>query len=1433
MRKVLSISLILLGTSAVAQDEEPGFFGRLFGGGEAEPQENQGSFLENLIEENLSGEGRTVSVNGFQGLLFGQATMESLTISDAEGIWLELQGVTLDWSRAALVRGRLDVAQLTAERIGLSRLPPPGEAAPPSPEASGFSLPELPVSVNIGRVAADRVEIGEPVFGEATVATLDGSLTLADGQGAATLSVERLDAPGSLALDASYSNETANLALDLALEEGPDGIVATLADLPGKPSLSFSVQGDDPITAFRADINFATEGEERLAGTVATSVPEDIAGASLRVDADLRGNIAPVFLPDYQTFFGDDVALVTQLTSFEDGRFTLDNLSLDAGSLTLAGLVEVGTDGLPDLINVEGAISDPGGGSVLLPLSGPETRVDEILLDVDFDASARDRWFGVFEITGLARPDFSAQSLLLDGTGQISGELDDASVSANLLVEAVNLDLGNQTATDAIGERVTGGADITWATGDPLRVTGLAINGETYNLGGYATVRTGGDGVDSFGQVTVNAEDLSAFSGVAQRDLGGSASLATTFSAQPLAGFFDVTVSGTTRDIVVSQPQADEILAGVGRLEATAKRDRTGIQAEISRLDTRNASVSGQASLATGGSSATLEARLTDAGLLSPELSGPVTLEANASQDGDVWQWSANGDLEGSRFDAEGTATDLFGTPAVTAEGTLAVADLSDFADLARRDLGGAIEAGFTADVVADLSRAAITLDATTTDLRVAQEQADTLMAGPVTITLDGGVEGGTYAIRNTRIAGRNLTLDANGSLGEASGELTASGRISDASLLLDGAPEGPITLTGTTSREGNDWSFDVDLMGPGVAVDAEGVAIDPTGSSAALQGKVTARAEDLSIFSELANRPLNGNLSVDTEGDLTFDLADIDIAGSISGSDLSVGQAELDQLLAGGLSVEVDVEREGDVIDIGTLALTTNLLDIDATGSLGETASEITLDAELGDIAPFVAGFNGPVTINGSIGQDGTDANIVPDLTVDGPGSTEARLSGEVAADFSDLDIDLVGQAPIGIINQLIQPRSFAGGLDFEIAVDGPPSIESVSGVISTSGTRLVDPSIRLVIEDFNGNVTLNEGSANIDISGRPRDGGLISIGGPINLSPPLNADLTVQLDSAGYVDPRLFETQLDGTISLAGALLGGASISGDIVIGNTNIRIPSSSLGSAGGIPEIIHVNEPAAVRATRQRAGLIQENQETAERAGPVFPLDIRITAPGQVFVRGRGLDSEFEGELSVTGTTADVIPLGGLNLVRGRLDILGQRLVIEEAVITMQGTFVPALSIVAAAESDEYDIEVLVSGPANNPDISFTSSPPLPEDEVLARLLFGRGLETLSPFQAARLAVAVATLSGQSTGPGILGSVRDQTGIADLDLRVNEEGQTEVSAGAYLTENIYSDVTVETRETIFSLNIDLTPTITVKGSTSTRDKSSIGIFFERDY
>ena len=121
-------------------------------------------------------------------------------------------------------------------------------------------------------------------------------------------------------------------------------------------------------------------------------------------------------------------------------------------------------------------------------------------------------------------------------------------------------------------------------------------------------------------------------------------------------------------------------------------------------------------------------------------------------------------------------------------------------------------------------------------------------------------------------------------------------------------------------------------------------------------------------------------------------------------------------------------------------------------------------------------------------------------------------------------------------------------------------------------------------------------------------------------------------------------------------------------------------------------------------------------------------------------------------------------------------------------------VPYLDLSAeSTTTGDATVVVTVNGPANNPKFDFSSIPALPEDEVLARLIFGRSMSRLSPLQIAQLAEAAAQFAGVGGSTSLLENLRSELGVDDLDVTTDDQGGTSVAAGKYLNDRTY--VTIE--------------------------------------
>jgi translocation and assembly module TamB len=131
----------------------------------------------------------------------------------------------------------------------------------------------------------------------------------------------------------------------------------------------------------------------------------------------------------------------------------------------------------------------------------------------------------------------------------------------------------------------------------------------------------------------------------------------------------------------------------------------------------------------------------------------------------------------------------------------------------------------------------------------------------------------------------------------------------------------------------------------------------------------------------------------------------------------------------------------------------------------------------------------------------------------------------------------------------------------------------------------------------------------------------------------------------------------------------------------------------------------------------------------------------------------------------------------------------------------------------------------------------SEPPLPSDEILSRLLFNKGVSNISPIQALQLGQALNSMAGSRSTFDVADRTRRILHVDQLDIRQSEEenGETSVSIGKYLTDNVYVEIEkgVGTEGGRILSEVELTPNLTFESETGTDSHVGVGLNWKWDY
>jgi translocation and assembly module TamB len=607
-------------------------------------------------------------------------------------------------------------------------------------------------------------------------------------------------------------------------------------------------------------------------------------------------------------------------------------------------------------------------------------------------------------------------------------------------------------------------------------------------------------------------------------------------------------------------------------------------------------------------------------------------------------------------------------------------------------------------------------------------------------------------------------------------------------------------------------------------------------GLETALQtsGELSAEITDISVLSKIVAQDLKGEFNLSASGHVAPLTGALDLDIETIGNAVSFGNSGIDPLIKGTNTANVSIKRTEDGFFFDKLVLLNPQLSAEAGGHLQGDQAIVNLSARVNDMSVISDALTGPLSVDGSLNKNGDIILVL--MKSKGIGGLQADVSGTIPVTEGAWNLRVKGLAPLALADQVLTSSSAKarGTAQFNLALNGSPSLQNISGKISTNGASITLPTQSLSVDDIMATANITKGIAITRVSASLSTGGQVTSEGQISLNQQQGfpTDLKMQLINIIQRDRNFYKTTLNGNTALTGPLLFGPKLSGQINLTDTELNLQGAAAPKLSFIPEIIHINEQKASRVTRQRAGLIA-TADTGAAKGRALKLDVVVNSPTRIFIRGRGLDAELGGQVRLTGTTQSVAPIGAFNLIRGRLDILGKRLTLTDGNISLAGALDPRIRIVAATNSDEYELSVIISGLLSDPQFTFGSSPDLPEDEVVAQIFFGRGLDQISPFQAFQLAAAVRELTGKG-GRSIGERIRSKLNIDDFSIETSADGTTGARAGKYISENVYTDVTIAGNgKSEISINLDLNKNLSTSGAVTQSGGSKLGIFFKKDY
>ncbi|HMA14692.1 MAG: translocation/assembly module TamB domain-containing protein [Bacteroidota bacterium] len=1422
-------------------------------------------WLARQIEDAASTPGSLqVTLGGLGGALPQSLTAHDIVVSDAEGPFLTIASLQVEWEPWQLLRRTLAVRQVALGAVDLAHLPAGAESDTAEDAATTpRDLLDFPLKVRLDRLAVEEIALGAPVLGQPARFSLTGQADRHDDGGlSARLDLRRADRAGEhLVAAVQYAPPDDRLTADIEAVAAPGGIVAALLDMPDLPQTTLSLEGSGPLADWPG--RFALSVGELAEVTADVRLARSQSG-DLAFQIDGRSDLRPTNDFDLAPLVAGESTIGLH-GAWQDGR----RLHLDRFAVANRTLrIDLQGDIVPQDETLHVTLSAAAEDATALARMADLDGLRRLAADIAINGS-----FGMPQVTldlraeQVASPDLTVEAVSLSGSAAAVRDLLGPSPLLALDLDGrvdrprlPGQDAVNGVIGDTLPLRLVAQLDLATLMLEVSRLE-TATNGMTIVAGGPFSLDDGSASFDT----AISADDLAVLQPLTEIRLGGAARLSGPVTLEGFGRRIAADLAGRWE-----QPSSDIDLltaaAGDG-LDVTARLAIEGPVVRIEEATARSPATDLSAALVVADgalSGGRYSLRLTDAGVLAGALgvaaAGPATVEGDIAGPFDALTLDGRATL--ARLSVEEQALhDVVARYRLTIEG----GDVTGPVDVALASPFGPARGATSLAVRGD----AVTLSGIDASL------PQTRVSGSVTVPLDGNEPS---AELHGEVASLAPWLEFAGFAGNGRGRIALT-------LNRPGAPA-PLSVTAELSG--------VRFL---PAPSAEPIIAERLTMS--LQGRDMALAEPAALDLEA---------SALRQGDIVLDRADVKARGTFDALDVTLdteGRWSQPLALSAAARVTREAQRTTVVLDraegqafgrplaLGrpaTLSLApgaTRIEDLAIASGDARLTADVALDSDriaaqasleslpLAALDPFwdsgLAGeLNAEVEISGGLDDPRGQARLAArDLR---PRDSRDAPPLQLTATADWRGGRLAAQGELG--GAEVAAARFAADAPLRLSADGAPvlpSDEPISGNLDWSGDirtlllfvplpehRLegraevaVTVGGTLQAPTADGRIALASGLyENLEMGTLLRDlavtaevskervslvrleavdgaGGRVTGSGTLALDPRRDfpVDVAVRLDKFHAVRRDDVTAVTGGEVSLTG------SLAKPLLTGRFATETVEVSL-LTDLPPDVVSLD------VIEMKDGEAQPRPpENSEEAAIDAVLDVVVEMPRRVFVRGRGLDSEWAGRLSVKGPAAAPSVAGKLTLVRGQMSVVGKPFRLQEGEVTLpEGADTePALDVTAVHQGQDLTVTARLSGPLSQPELDLSSVPQVPRDEIVSRVLFNKSAAQLSAAEAAQLAIALRELTGAGGGTDILGFARHTLGVDVLRIETAEGDTPALEAGKYLTDDVYVGVKQGTtaQSSSAGVEIELTPNVTLESEVTGQGANKSGVRFQWDY
>lgn len=420
------------------------------------------------------------------------------------------------------------------------------------------------------------------------------------------------------------------------------------------------------------------------------------------------------------------------------------------------------------------------------------------------------------------------------------------------------------------------------------------------------------------------------------------------------------------------------------------------------------------------------------------------------------------------------------------------------------------------------------------------------------------------------------------------------------------------------------------------------------------------------------------GTIHVETRSPYTYDAA------------IALTEGPLAPLLPEGLMPEsVAVTVRGDVDARGALKTFRDSRGALALGKMAVTARGLELEAR-GDVSAHFHGSRITVDLLDLQTREG-------DLL---------SLRGLLSDD--SLDLQVASSGSLAVLSRVWpKARRADGRYSLDVAVTGDLDHAAMSGQAFVSGGKLDMEGPLPPLENIDAQIGFRGPNIVVERATARAGGASITAQGAVTLDGPEPTfyDLEARYQRMKLKLPAWLDSVSSGRLTLKGdAAL--PTLAGEV-------RVHGARYGE--------DINWERLLPDLRRRGSAL----ESLDADDEDVRFDVHLIADRGIVVENNVLDLEAKGDLFLTGTEERPGLKGGVQLIRGNASFRGNRYRLPRGTVDFVDTYriMPVLDVEAETRVQDYDVTAHLTGPAQGPQIDFSSRPELSDVDIVSLLTFG--------------------------------------------------------------------------------------------------------------